>query len=60
MMVLFPEGCVSKYSEFKAIERGQARPESGYIYLGTTSLYPNMAPEKSNLRGDVLRTGSLY
>lgn len=45
MMVLFPEGCVAKYSEFEAIERGEIKPEKGYIYLGTTSLYPNMAPE---------------
>jgi phytoene dehydrogenase-like protein len=45
MMVLFPEGCVAKYNEFEAIERGEAKPENGYIYLGTTSLYPNMAPE---------------
>jgi len=45
MQVLFPEGCVSKYSEFEKIERGEAKPESGYIYIGTTSLYPNMAPE---------------
>ncbi|MCL2299121.1 MAG: FAD-dependent oxidoreductase [Firmicutes bacterium] len=44
MQVLFPEGCVSKYSEFEKIERGEARPESGYIYIGTTSLYPKMAP----------------
>ena len=45
MMVLFPEGCVAKYSEFEAIGRGEIKPEKGYIYLGTTSLYPNMAPE---------------
>lgn len=45
MMVLFPEGCVAKYSEFEALERGGAKPERGYIYLGTTSLYPGMAPE---------------
>lgn len=44
MMVLFPEGCVSEYEEFEAIERGERKPDSGYIYLGTTSLYPNMAP----------------
>ncbi|HOE69459.1 MAG TPA: NAD(P)/FAD-dependent oxidoreductase [Brevefilum sp.] len=44
MMVLFPEGCVAKYSEFEAIAHGEAKPENGYIYLGTTSLYPNMAP----------------
>ncbi|MDR1628815.1 MAG: NAD(P)/FAD-dependent oxidoreductase [Oscillospiraceae bacterium] len=45
MMVLFPEGCVAKYSEFEAMARGDAKPESGYVYLGTTSLYPNMAPK---------------
>ncbi|WP_085834068.1 phytoene desaturase family protein [Clostridium merdae] len=44
MNVLFPEGCASKYEEFEAIERGESKPERGYIYLGTTSLYPNMAP----------------
>ncbi|MGI6004695.1 MAG: phytoene desaturase family protein [Christensenellales bacterium] len=45
MMVLFPEGCVSKYSEFEDMERGGTKPERGYIYLGTTSLYPKMAPK---------------
>ncbi len=45
MMVLFPEGCVSTYGEFEAMERGDAKPEKGYIYLGTTSLYPGMAPQ---------------
>ena len=45
MQVLFPEGCVAKYEEFEAVERGERKPDSGYIYIGTTSLYPNMAPE---------------
>jgi len=44
MMVLFPEGCASRYSEFEKIESGETKPENGYIYVGTTSLYPNMAP----------------
>lgn len=45
MMVMFPEGCVSHYNEFEAFENGEKRPESGYIYVGTTSLYPNMSPK---------------
>jgi prolycopene isomerase len=44
MMVLFPEGSVAAYREFEELEREKKKPESGYIYLGTTSLYPNMAP----------------
>jgi len=45
MSVLFPEGCASKYEEFEKIDRGEEKPENGYIYIGTTSLYPNMAPD---------------
>jgi prolycopene isomerase len=44
-MVLFPEGCVSKYEEFERMARGETKPEKNYIYLGTTSLYPGMAPK---------------
>jgi prolycopene isomerase len=48
-IVLFPEGCVSKYEEFEKMARGEARPEKGYIYFGTTSLYPKTAPEGKQL-----------
>jgi prolycopene isomerase len=44
-IVLFPEGCVSKYEEFEKMARGEITPEKGYIYFGTTSLYPNCAPD---------------
>jgi prolycopene isomerase len=44
-LVFFPEGCVSKYEEFEKMARGETKPQSGYIYLGTTSLHPKTAPE---------------
>jgi prolycopene isomerase len=44
-IVLFPEGCVSKYKEFEEMARGEKKPGSGYIYFGTTSLYKGVAPE---------------
>jgi hypothetical protein len=45
MLVLFPEGCVSKRSAFEAIGRGEKKPENVYLYIGTTSLYPKLAPK---------------
>ena len=49
MIVLFPEGCVAKYSEFVEMAEGKIKPEKSYIYLGTTSLYPGLAPEGKQL-----------
>lgn len=45
MMVYFPYGCVSRYEEFEKMARGETRPKNNYIYIGTTSLYPDMAPK---------------
>jgi prolycopene isomerase len=44
MKVYFPEGCVESYEEFEKMTREEKKPEHNYIYIGTTSLYPNMAP----------------
>lgn len=48
-MVLFPEGCVSRYEEFEKIERGEIPLTRGYVYVGTTSLYPGTAPQGKQL-----------
>ncbi|NHI94538.1 MAG: NAD(P)/FAD-dependent oxidoreductase [Candidatus Lokiarchaeota archaeon] len=47
--VLYPEGCVAKYSEFLEMAEGELKPEKSYIYLGTTSVYPGLAPEGKQL-----------
>ncbi len=47
--VLYPEGCVAKYSEFIEMADGKKKPEKSYIYLGTTSVYPGIAPEGKQL-----------
>ena len=47
--VLYPEGCVAKYSEFIEMAKGTIKPEKSYIYLGTTSLYPGLAPQGKQL-----------
>lgn len=44
MYVYYPEGCVAKYNEFIDIVEGHKKPETSYVYSGTTSLYPGMAP----------------
>jgi len=49
MIVLYPEGCVAKFSEFIEMAEGKIKPEKSYIYLGTTSLYPGLAPEGRQL-----------
>ncbi len=45
MMVYFPYGCVGTYAEFQRMARGEEKPKNNYIYIGTTSLYPGMAPK---------------
>jgi phytoene dehydrogenase-like protein len=47
--VLYPEGCVAKYSEFIEMAKGKIKPEKSYIYLGTTSVYPGLAPKGKQL-----------
>jgi phytoene dehydrogenase-like protein len=49
MYVYYPEGCVAGYSEFVELAEGKKKPENSYIYLGTTSLYPGLAPEGKQL-----------
>ena len=49
MIVLYPEGCVAKFSEFVEMAEGKIKPEKSYIYLGTTSVYPGLAPEGKQL-----------
>jgi prolycopene isomerase len=44
MYIYFPEGCVATYDEFEKMARGELKPTRSYIYLGTTSLYPGLAP----------------
>ena len=45
MKVYFPHGCIEPYHEFEKMAKGQKKPESNYIYIGTTSHYQGMAPE---------------
>jgi phytoene dehydrogenase-like protein len=47
--VLYPEGCVAKYSEFVELANGKIKPEKSYIYLGTTSVYPGLTPQGKQL-----------
>ncbi|MEA4913638.1 MAG: NAD(P)/FAD-dependent oxidoreductase [Christensenella sp.] len=49
MMIYYPEGCVGSVEEFARMARGEQKPEHNYIYIGTTSLYPGMAPEGKQL-----------
>ena len=49
MMIYYPEGCVGSVKEFERMARGELKPEHNYIYIGTTSLYPGMAPEGKQL-----------
>lgn len=49
MYVYYPEGCVARYSEFVELAEGKKKPEKSYIYLGTTSVYPGLAPEGKQL-----------
>ena len=49
MMIYYPHGCVGSVEEFEQMARGERKPEHNYIYIGTTSLYPGMAPEGKQL-----------
>lgn len=49
MMIYYPEGCVGSVEEFERMAHGEQKPEHNYIYIGTTSLYPGMAPEGKQL-----------
>jgi len=49
MYIYYPEGCVAKYEEFLEMTEGKKKPERSYIYLGTTSVYPGMAPPGKQL-----------
>ncbi|MBW2422578.1 MAG: FAD-dependent oxidoreductase [Deltaproteobacteria bacterium] len=49
MYIYFPEGCVATFDEFEKMAAGEIAPSHSYIYLGTTSLYPGLAPEGKQL-----------
>jgi prolycopene isomerase len=49
MIVVFPEGGLYTWEEFKAISEGKGGKPRNYVYFGTTSLYPNTAPEGRQL-----------
>ncbi|MFX0094067.1 MAG: phytoene desaturase family protein [Candidatus Hodarchaeota archaeon] len=49
MYVYYPEGCIATYEEFEKMARGEIKPDKSYIYLGTTSVYPGLAPEGKQL-----------
>jgi phytoene dehydrogenase-like protein len=44
MIVYYPEGCAVKMEEFERMAKGESKPKHNYIYIGSTSLYPNMSP----------------
>lgn len=48
-IIYFPEGCLEPYEDFKKLAEGKKKPEKNYIYLGTTSLYPDCAPKGKQL-----------
>ncbi len=48
-IVLFPEGCIANYAEFEEMANGIKKPEKNYIYLGTTSVFGDLAPEGKQL-----------
>ncbi|MBI9105674.1 MAG: NAD(P)/FAD-dependent oxidoreductase [Spirochaetales bacterium] len=49
MYIYYPEGCVAPYKEFEDMASGLIKPAHSYIYLGTTSLYPDTAPPGKQL-----------
>jgi prolycopene isomerase len=49
MIAYFPDGYLQTYEEFKAMSEGKSKPVHNYVYLGTTSLYPNTAPAGKQL-----------
>jgi phytoene dehydrogenase-like protein len=49
MIIVFPEGGLYTWDEFKAMAAGEISDIRNYVYFGTTSLYPNTAPEGKQL-----------
>ncbi len=49
MKIYYPHGCVGTFAEFEEMARGERKPEHNYIYIGTTSLFPGMAPKGKQL-----------
>jgi phytoene dehydrogenase-like protein len=49
LTVVFSEGGLDSYEEFKAKAEGKGGAFHNYVYFGTTSLYPNTAPEGRQL-----------
>lgn len=49
MTVVFPEGGLYTWDEFKAMSEGEIKDIRNYVYFGTTSLYPNTAPAGKQL-----------
>jgi phytoene dehydrogenase-like protein len=47
--IFYPEGCISQYEDYSQMAAGKKLPEKAYIYLGTTSLYPGLAPPGKQL-----------
>lgn len=49
MTVVFSDGGLDTYDEFKAKSEGKGGIFRNYVYFGTTSLYPNTAPRGKQL-----------
>lgn len=49
MTVVYSEGGLDSYGEFKAKAEGKGGAFNNYVYFGTTSLYPNTAPTGKQL-----------
>ncbi len=49
MTVIFPEGGLYTWDEFRAMSEAGGKDMRNYIYFGTTSLYPNTAPKGKQL-----------
>lgn len=49
MNIVFSEGGLDTYEEFKAKAEGKGGKFHNYVYFGTTSLYPNTAPVNKQL-----------
>ncbi|MBW2713646.1 MAG: FAD-dependent oxidoreductase [Deltaproteobacteria bacterium] len=49
MYIYFPEGCVATYNEFEEMAAGERKPSRSYVYLGTTSIYPELTQEGKQL-----------
>jgi len=49
MIVVFPEGGLDTFEEFKAKSEVRGKEFHNYVYFGTTSLYPNTAPKGKQL-----------